>query len=82
MWVHCGLCEEEKVAGVLVHHRNDVEQGGIGGPCPLRIDGEEPEPYGRREGVWSMPGFVSRSARDAVGRSERSKVEVTPSGLV
>jgi len=45
MWVHRGLCEEEKVRGVLVQHREDVDQGGVVGPCLLSVDGEEFEPY-------------------------------------
>jgi len=83
MRVQWGLCEKEKVQGVLVHHRDDVDQGGDVGPCFFSIDGEELEPYDRKRGVWSVwPRVVSRSARGAVGRSERLRVWLIPSGPV
>ncbi len=52
--MHRGLCEEEEVRGVLVQHRDNVDQGGVVGPCLLRVDGEEFWPSGRRGGVRSM----------------------------
>jgi hypothetical protein len=54
MRVHRGLCEEEKLLEMLVHHRDDVDHGGAVSPCFLSVDGEELEPYDRRGGVWSM----------------------------
>ena len=54
MWVQWGLCEEEKIRGVLVQRRDDVDQGGAVGPCLLSVDGEEFEAFDRRGGSWSM----------------------------
>jgi len=54
MWVHWSLCEDEKFRGVLVHHRYDVDQGGVVGPCLLSVDGEEFGAFVRRGGGWSM----------------------------
>ena len=54
MWVRWGLCEERKIRGVLVHHRDDVDQAGAIGPCLLSVDGEELELFDRRGGVWSL----------------------------
>ncbi len=51
MWVHWGLREEEEIRGMLVQHRNDVDQGGAVGPCFLSVDGEEFELRGRRRRV-------------------------------
>ncbi len=47
MWGQWGLCEEKKVRGVLVHHRNDVNQRRAVGPCLLSVDGNEFEFYNR-----------------------------------
>ncbi len=60
MWVHRGLCEEEKVRGVLVQHRDDVDQIGVASPYLLSVDGEKFEPNGRRGRIRSMSrGCVS-----------------------
>ena len=53
-WVRWGLCEEQKIRGVLIHHRDDVDQGGAVGPFLLSVDGKELQPYDRRGEVWSM----------------------------
>ena len=50
MWMQWDLCEEEKIRGVLVQHRADVDQGGVVGPCLLSVDGEEFEAFNRRGG--------------------------------
>ncbi len=47
---HWGLCEEKEVRGVLVQHRNDVNQRGAVGRCLLSVDGKEFEFYNRRGG--------------------------------
>jgi len=54
IWMHRGLCEEDEVRGILVKHRDDVDQRGVVGPCLLSVDGEEFEPNGCRERVRSM----------------------------
>ena len=45
--------------------------------CALMVRNLSPTPVERVFGVWS--GFMSRSARAVVGRSERSELEVFPS---
>jgi hypothetical protein len=37
VWGQRSFCEKQKIRGVLVHHRNDVDQGGVVGPCLLDI---------------------------------------------
>ena len=54
MWVHRGLCEKEKIWRVLVHHRDDVDQGGVVGTCLLSVDSEKFEPNGPRGRVRGM----------------------------
>jgi len=54
MGMQWGLCEEEEIRGVLVQHRDDVDQGGTVGPCLLSVYGEEFEVFDRRGGGWSM----------------------------
>ncbi len=41
MWWLWGFCEEEKIRGVVVQHRNDVDQGGAVGPRLLDVNGKE-----------------------------------------
>ncbi len=43
MWGQRGFCEKEKVRGVLVHHRNDVDQGRVVGPRLLDVYCKESE---------------------------------------
>ena len=45
-----GLREEENIWGVLVQHRDDVDQRGTVGPRFFCVYGEESEGYGRRGG--------------------------------
>jgi hypothetical protein len=54
VWVQWSLCEQEKIRGVLVQHRDDVDQGGAVGPCLLRVDDEEFEAFDHRGGGWSV----------------------------
>ena len=54
LWGQWGLCEEEKIRGVLVQHRDDVDQRGAIGPRFLSVYGEEFEIYGRRGGSRRM----------------------------
>ena len=54
MWVHWGLCDEEIIRRMSVHHRDDVYQGGAINTYLLSVDGEQFEPIGRRERVWDM----------------------------
>ena len=48
MWGQRCFCEEEKIRGVVVHHRNDVSQGEAVGPRLLKVYGKECKLYGRR----------------------------------
>ena len=41
MWGQRGFCEKEKIRGVLVHHRNDVDQGRGVGPRLLHVYGKK-----------------------------------------
>ena len=54
MWVHWGLREEEKIWGVIVQHRYDIDPEGVIGLCLLSVDGDEFELSDRRERVRSM----------------------------
>ena len=50
MWRQRGFCEEEKIRGLLVQHRNDVDQGKVVGARLLNDYGKEFEFYGCRSG--------------------------------
>ncbi len=78
MRVQWGLCEEDKFRGVLAHHRDYVDQGGLMAPafCALVVRDLSPTTVERGSEVW--PRVVSRSARGAVKGFERSGVEVIP----
>jgi hypothetical protein len=54
-----GFCEEEKIWGVGVQHRNDVDQGRAGGPRLLNVYGKKFEFYIRRGGGYGMVGYMS-----------------------
>ncbi len=41
MWRQRGFCEEEKIRGVVVQHRNDVDQGGAVCPRLLNVYSKE-----------------------------------------
>ena len=69
MWVQWGLCEKEKLRGVLVQHRDDVDQGGVVGACLLSVYGEEFEVFDRRGGGWSM---AKRSIPVSPGRGQET----------
>ena len=57
MWGQRVFCEEEKIRGVVVQHRNDVDQGRDVGPRLLNVYGKEFEFYGRRVGGCGMVGY-------------------------
>ncbi len=52
VWVKRGLCKEEKVWGVSVQHRDDVDKGGAVSPRLLCVDSEEREWGVRQAGIW------------------------------
>jgi hypothetical protein len=49
-WGQRSFCEEEKIRGVVVQHRNDIDQGRAVGPRLLNVYGKEFEFCGRRGG--------------------------------
>ena len=56
MWGQPGFREEEKIRGVVIQHRNDVDHGGAVGLRFLTVYGEDFEFYGRRGGGRIMVG--------------------------
>jgi hypothetical protein len=54
MWGQWGFCEEEKILGVVVQYRNDVDQGGAVGPRLFNVYNKEFKFYGQRGGGCRM----------------------------
>ncbi len=50
MWGQRGFSEQEKIRGVVVHHRNDVDQGRVVGPRLLNVYDKEFALCGRHGG--------------------------------
>jgi hypothetical protein len=69
MWGKQIFCEKEKVRGVLVQHRNDIDQGRAADPRLLYIYGKEFEFYGRLVGGRGLIGCRGLTYRSIIDRT-------------
>jgi hypothetical protein len=67
MWGQRGFCEEEKIRGVVVQHRNDVDQGMTVGLHLLNDYDKEFEFYRRRGGNLIVVGCWGPSSSGRCG---------------
>jgi hypothetical protein len=79
-WGQRRFYEEEKIRGVVVQHRIDVDQGRAVGPRLMNVYGEEFELHGRRGGGRRVVGCRGPSSPGRCGGVSPSAVGVCPSG--